>query len=121
MAWVRCLELCIIKALKPGVVLPNGNSTKDFKTKMDAAIKNLKPGRYTTLCTDITEQDTTKTPAIHGVIKSLFRAIGTPEKVIDVLFFLVEELDCPRFRLLPPRAQCLPQRHFDDVHPQHPG
>jgi len=86
MAYVRCLELEIIRCRRPGVHLPNGTSTEDFKKRLDADIKSLPAGRYQTVCTDISEQDTTKTAAVHELVKRLFRIIGTPEHVIDILF-----------------------------------
>lgn len=82
----RCLELEIIRCRRPGVHLPNGTSTEDFKKRLDADIKSLPAGRYQTVCTDISEQDTTKTAAVHELVKRLFRIIGTPEHVIDILF-----------------------------------
>jgi len=86
MAYVRCLELEIIRCRRPGVHLPNGTSTEDFKKRFDADIRTLPPGRYQTVCTDISEQDTTKTAAVHELVKRLFRIVGTPEHVIDILF-----------------------------------
>ncbi len=86
MAYVRCLELEIIRCRRPGVHLPNGTSTDDFKKRLDADIRSLPSGRYQTVCTDISEQDTTKTAAVHELVKRLFRIIGTPEHVIDILF-----------------------------------
>ncbi len=86
MAYVRCLELEIIRCRRPGVHLPNGTSNEDFKRRLDADIRSLPAGRYQTVCTDISEQDTTKTAAVHELVKRLFRIIGTPEHVIDILF-----------------------------------
>lgn len=86
MAYVRCLELEIIRNRRPGVHLPNGSSSDIFKKHLDRDLATLPPGRYVTMCTDISEQDTTKTSAVHELVKRLFRLIGTPEHVIDVLF-----------------------------------
>lgn len=95
MAYVRALELALLKALRPGVVLPNGMSPDQFEASVNAALRKGSPScKYESVAMDISEQDTTKSAATHEVVKFLLRQVGVPEHAINVLFSTLQNWTC---------------------------
>jgi len=83
--WVNWTERQVFENMLPGVYPGYGHSPRQLANKITKTLAKVKCADYPTVSCDISEQDTTKSKCTDDFMRRVYRLVGVPDHVIDII------------------------------------